>query len=172
MGYALFARRKIYYTNLVNELNQKIDNITQQKQSLLNLSANVADGSVTIDEIAADPTNLSNYVDFLEGVEAYENTDDADGGAATSISTIGDLAVDNGYSEEELQSIAELLNSACSTKYAEVYEKQLEAQENQLDLQQKRLETQLTAAQSQLESVEQAEGDAIENATPKYSGVG
>ena len=40
------------------------------------------------------------------------------------------------------------------------------------DIQQKKIETQLTAAQSQLQAVEQAEGKAIENATPKFAGVG
>ncbi len=171
MGYAMFANRKLYYTNLVFQLQSQIDNITQQKQSLLNLSANIADGQITIDELASDPTNLSNYYEFLEGVDAYENTDDEDGGCATTVSDIGSIAVDSGYDEEDLESIAELLNTACSTEYAKVYQKQLESEENQLDLQQQRLESKLTAAQNQLEAVEEAEGDAIEAATPKYNGV-
>ena len=39
-------------------------------------------------------------------------------------------------------------------------------------MQQKKIESQLSAAQSQLQAVEEAEGQAIEKATPKYNGVG
>ena len=36
----------------------------------------------------------------------------------------------------------------------------------------KRLDTMVTALQQQLEAVEQAEGQAIQRATPKFKGVG
>jgi len=36
----------------------------------------------------------------------------------------------------------------------------------------KRIETKLSAAQSQLQAIEQAEGQAIQRATPKFKGVG
>jgi len=56
-------------------------------------------------------------------------------------------------------------------KIAKSYEKKLEAKENKLETKQKTLETKLTALQSELEAVEKQEGQAIQNATPKYSGV-
>lgn len=56
-------------------------------------------------------------------------------------------------------------------KLAKSYEKKLEAKESKLDTKQKTLETKLTALQKELEQVENQEGTAIENATPKYSGV-
>ena len=172
MGYALFANRKIYYTNLVFTLQSKLDNIMQQKQSLLNFSANISDGKVTIEEIASDATNFNNYAEYLQGADAYINTPDDEGGAATSIGEIGAMAADQNNSEEYLAAIAEMLNQSVNEEYAKQYNKKLEAVENQLDMQQKKIESQLSVAQSQLQAVEEAEGQAIEKATPKYNGVG
>lgn len=172
MAYALFSRRKIYYTNLVFTLQSQLDNIMQQKNSIVSFAANIADGKVTVDEIASDPTNFNNYAEYLQGADAYINTADDEGGAATSIGEIGSMAANQNNSEEYLASIAEMLNTSVNQAYAEQYSKKLEALENQLDMQQKRIETKLTAAEKQLEAVEEAEGDAIDRATPKFNGVG
>ncbi len=172
MGYSLFANRKIYYTNLLFTLQSKLDNIMQQKNSLLTFSANISDGKITVEEIASDPTNFNNYAEYLQGADAYINTADDEGGAATSIGEIGSMAAEQNDSEEYLAAIAEMLNSAVNEEYAKQYSKKLEVLENELDMQQEKLETQISAVQSQLEAVEDAEGDAIERSTPKYSGVG
>ncbi len=172
MGYALFANRKLYYTNLVYSLQSQLDNITQQKMSLATFSANISDGIVTVEEIASDATNLNNYIDYLYGAEEYQNLADDEGGAATSISEIGSMAVEQNDSDEYLAAIAEQLNTSVNEAYAKQYSKQLEARENELDLKQGQIETKLTAAQKELEAVEDAEAKAIENATPKYSGLG
>lgn len=172
MGYALFANRKIFYTNLVYSLQTKLDNIMQQKQSLLNFSANISDGKITVEEIASDPTNFNNYSEYLQGADAYINTANDEGGAATTIGSIGSLAAEQNDSEEYLASIAELLNTSVNEKYAQQYNKKLEAMENQLDMQQQKIQSQLTVAQSQLQAAEDTEGEAIEKATPKYNGVG
>ncbi len=171
MGYALFAHRKIFYTNLVFTLQSKLDNIMQQKQSMLTFSANIADGKVTVDEMAQDATNFRNYGEFLTGAQAYIDTADEDGGAGTTISEIGSMAAEQNNSEEYLAAIAEMLNQTVNEKYAQAYNKKLEAIENQLDMEQKKIETKLTAAQKELEAVEEAEGQAIDKATPKYNGV-
>ena len=44
--------------------------------------------------------------------------------------------------------------------------------ENAIEMEVKRLDTQVSALQKQLEAVEEAEGDAIKRATPKFKGVG
>lgn len=172
MGYALFARRKIYYTNLIFTLQSQLDNITQQKNKMISFAANISDGKVTVDEIANDPTNFNNYSEFLQGADAYVNTADDEGGAATSIGEIGSMAANQNNSEEYLASIAEMLNTSVNQEYANQYAKKIEALENQLDLQQKRIETKLSAAEKQLQAVEEAEGQAIERSTPKFNGVG
>ena len=168
MGYALFANRKIYYTNLIFTLQSKLDNIMQQKNSLLTFSANIADGKLTVDEIASDATNFNNYAEYLQGADAYLNTDEVQ----DTVGEIGSIATETNESEEYLATIAELLNTSVNEEYARQYNKKLEVLENQLDMQQKKIETQLSAAQSQLQAVEEAEGQAIEKATPKYNGVG
>ncbi len=172
MGYALFANRKIYYTNLIYTLQTQLDNIMQQKSKLINFSANIADGMVTVDEIASDPTNYRNYSEFLQGAEAYTQLADSEGGSGTTIGEIGSMAASQNNSEEYLASVAELLNTSVNQEYAVQYNKKLEAFENQLDMQQKRIETKLSAAEKQLEAVEEAEGQAIDRATPKFNGVG
>ena len=169
MGYALFTCRKIYYVNMINNLNAQLDNIAQQKQALLNLSANIADGKVTVDELASDPSNLNNYLSFIEGSDAYKNSEQ---GAGDVTGTIGGFMSGKEYSEQDAAAIAQLLDESLGTEYAKAQTKKLVANENQLDMQQKRLETKLTAAQRQLEAVEQAEAQAVQNSTPKYAGLG
>ena len=44
--------------------------------------------------------------------------------------------------------------------------------ENAIEMEVKRLDTQISAIQQQLKAVEEAEGSAIERATPKFNGVG
>lgn len=172
MGYSMFANRKIYYTNLIYTLQSKLDNITQQKQSLLNFSANISDGVVTVEEIAGDATNYNNYLEYLAGAEAYVSTSDEDGGAEDSINAILGIAAEEDDSDEYLATIAELLSEEVNEEYAKQYTKKLEALENELDLQQQKIQTQIDVAQSDLEAAEEAEADAIEKATPKYNGVG
>ncbi len=171
MGYALFANRKIYYTNLIFTLQQKLDNISQQKRSLLNFSANISDGIVTVDEIASDATNFGNYSEFLAGADSYATLTDDEGGSSTTTGAITEMAINQNYSEENLQAIAEMINKSVNEAYSRQYAKKLEAAENDLDMQQKKIETQLTAAQQQLQAIEQAEGNAITSATPKYAGL-
>ena len=172
MGYSMFARRKIYYTNLMFLLNSQLDNIMQQKNSLLSFSANISDGKVTVEEIAGDPANFNNYSEFLQGADAYINTPDDEGGAATSIGEIGSIAATQNNNQEYLAAVAEMLNQSVNQEYANQYCKRLEAYENQLDMQQQRIESKLTAVEKQYESVKEAEGQAIERSTPKFNGVG
>lgn len=172
MGYALFANRKLYYTNLIFTLQSRLDNIMQEKNRVLTFSANISDGIVSVEELAQDPANFANYVEFLNGAAAYKDADEADGGMGTRVSEIGSVAYNQNPSEENLAAIAELLDTAVNELYVKQTNKQLEVYENQLDMEQKKIETKLTAAQNELKAIEQAEGQAIENATPKYTGVG
>ncbi len=171
MGYALFANRKIFYTNLVFTLQQQLDNIAQQRMSLINFSGNISDGVVTVEEMASDAANYNNYAEYLAGADAYAHTADSEGGAGTTVGDIGSMAANKNNSEEYLASIAEMLNKSVNEAYSKQYQKKLEALENELDMKQKSIETKLTAAEKQLEAIQEAEGKAIEEATPKYSGL-
>ena len=89
MAYALFTHRKLYYTNMINDLNSKLDNIMQKKQNLLNFEGSIADGMITPEELASDPVNFANYSEFLSGAEEYLNKSDDEGGCATTVGEIG-----------------------------------------------------------------------------------
>ena len=52
----------------------------------------------------------------------------------------------------------------------EIY--QVSVKENAIEMEVKRLDTMVTTLQKQLEAVEEAEGSAIDRATPKFNGVG
>ena len=49
---------------------------------------------------------------------------------------------------------------------------QVSVKENAIEMEVKRLDTMVTTLQQQLKAVEEAEGSAIERATPKFAGVG
>ena len=172
MAYGLFCSKKIYLTNLIFTLQSQLNNIMYQKQKMLEFSANIADGKVTAEELAGDPTNFNNYSDFLMGYDAFINTSDDEGGAASTIGSIGSVAMEENSNEDYLAAIAEMLNQSVSTEYAQQYSKKIEALENQYDMQQQKIETKLSAAEKDLESTKDAEAKAIDRSTPKYDGVG
>lgn len=65
-----------------------------------------------------------------------------------------------------------VLNSLGQEYYQNVESKKIAARENELDVKQKRLETKISALQADLQACEQAEAKGIQNATPKYAGLG
>lgn len=171
MGYALFASRKIYYQSMINNLNVQIDNIVQEKSRLLSFSAGIADGKITVDELAQDPSNLNRYMAFIEGSDAYKKNED---GGGKAVGVIGGFLAGNEkeYTQADVAVLSQLLDESLGSEYAKSYDKRVTAAENQLDLQQKRLETKLEAMKNQLQSVEQAEAQAIQRAVPKFAGLG
>ena len=169
MGYALFANRKLFYTHLVHQLQTELDMVTRKKMNLLTYSANLSDGRVTYDEMASDADNYYLYKDFLATCDARNTTDEAYQSVFNEILT---GAANAGCSQEDLELFKASIADSANLKYSQELTKKLEVQEEQLDLQQQKIQTELSVAQSQLEAVQQAEGQAIKNATPKYNGVG
>lgn len=167
MAYGIFTSRKISLTNQIFNLQQQLNNIMDQKQKMLNFSANIADGKITAEEMATDPTNVLNYSDFVSSYKAWLETPDSEGGCATSLGQITASTTDTSNG-----AIAEILEASVSIEYAKIYQKKLDAVENQLDMQQNKIQTKLAALEKDLEQVEQAEAKAIDRATPKYDGVG
>ncbi len=172
MGYALFANRKLFLHNMEFILQQKMDSIMRAEQSMLTFSANITDGKVTIEELADDPQNFYNYMTFLEGSDAFKEMADEDGGMGTTVSEIGNMAYETDQSEAYLAAMANLLDTSVGEIYAQQECKKVEAEQQRLEMEKKKIETQLTAVQNEMQAVEDAEGRAIEQATPKYSGVG
>lgn len=175
MGYALFANRKLMLTNTINTLQLKLDAIMQQRNELLEFSASIADGYVTAEEMASNASNMPYYENYFMGLDQYGSSDqvnEASGRVADQArNELGENS--NDMAEQAyLMNIQSLFDQEVREKYAQAEMRKIAVQENKLDMQQKKIETQLTAAQSQLQAVEQAEGKAIENATPKFAGVG
>lgn len=177
MGYALFSSRKLYYTDLIFQLQQKLDKIAQERQDLLEYSSSIADGVVTSDELANDLGNMDNYAQYNAGLQQYQlanpfmaSTTDENGNT-TSIDIATYIYGENATAEQQILA-QQYYNNSLAEKYAQNIQKQLNAIDNKLEIQQKKIETQLSAAQSQLQAVESAEGQAIQSATPKFTGVG
>ena len=82
------------------------------------------------------------------------------------------MAQDKNYDDGTMLALEQALNTKGSEKYAEQISKKLAVQEAQLEAEQKRIETQISVVQADLEAVQNAEAQAIKNATPKFAGVG
>ena len=173
MGYALFANRKIYYTAVVNSLQLQLDQISQKRMDLANYSMSIADGVVSADEVLNDLGNSDQYMQYFAGLEQFQNGNPAyvtdQNGNQVDVGTYyygtNATAEQKVYAEQQYQ-------QGLAQQYAKNISQQIDKMDNQLEMQQKRIETKLTAAQKQLEAVEQAEAQAIDRATPHYSGLG
>ena len=172
MAYGMFTSMKISLNNQIFLLQQKLNNITEQKLSMLTFCANIADGKVSIEDLASDPTNFQNYGDFVQSYNAWKQTSDAEGGCATTTGSIAGMATDYNDSEAYIAAISEMMETSVSQEYVKMYQKQLDAQEQQLDNEQDKIQTKITALQKRLEKVEEAEAKAIDKSTPKYTGLG
>lgn len=170
MGYALFAQRKVQLTgqlNLVSLQQTQRSNeqyllatqtlsLQQQMTSLQSaqslelaelyqlLAASTEDG---IDEDELDTDDLSDYAKNLVDSDASRDQINA--------------AIKQ--KEEEFEAELDGINR-------EIY--LVSVKENAIEMEVKRLDTQVSALQKQLEAVEEAEGEAINRATPKFKGVG
>lgn len=73
--------------------------------------------------------------------------------------------------DDYIKQYEEAYNEAQMANMVADLEKEIAEMENKLDKKQANLETKLTATQSELEAVQNAEGKAIQNSTPKYGGL-
>lgn len=147
MGYALFAQRKIVLDGQLNnaQLQQTQRSNEQYKLATQTLSLQQQLTSMN----AAQSLELSGLYEKLSGT-TNEN----------ERATINDE-----IKKKELEFEHEV-----DTINREIYK--VSVMENALEMEVKRLDTMVTALQKQLEAVEQAEGAAIDRATPKFKGVG
>ncbi len=189
MGYVLFASRKLALTSRLNMLQLQLTMIQEEKQNLLNYSAAVADGVITSDEWAENTGCYSSLVAFNQN--AYDQNPNNQQRAAAAIQTsqneyLANNGIDSNFAtntsltpeqiaahQASLDTItANTINSVKADYARNVEAANIAAMENQLDLQMKKIETQISATQNELQSVEQAEAQNIQSATPKYAGLG
>ena len=147
MGYALFAQRKLV-------LDGQLNNAQLQQTQRSNEQYKLATQTLSLQQ---QLTSL-NAAQSTELAAMYEQLAEApDENARASIQA--KITAKEKSFEQEIDKINR-----------DIYK--VSVIENALEMEVKRLDTMVTALQKQLEAVEQAEGQAIDRATPKFKGVG
>ena len=147
MGYALFAQRKLV-------LDGQLNNAQLQQTQRSNDQFKLATRSTGLQQqlTSLNAAQSGELADLYEKLSAETDTNKRD-------------SINSEIKKKELQFEQEVdkLNR-------EIY--QISIKENAIEMEVKRLDTQVTALQKQLEATEQAEGGAVNRATPKFGGVG
>ena len=147
MGYALFAQRNLVLDSQLNicEMQQMMKANAQMQLATQELGLNQQQTSLK----AAQALQISELYGQL--------AETTDSGLRQQINdTIKQMELQQ---QNELDAITRQIYT-------------VSVQEQALEVEVKRLDTKVTALQKQLEAVEQAEGKAIDRATPKFSGLG
>ena len=152
MGYALFANRKIVVTS---ELNYASLMQTQRSNEQYKLATQTLSLQQKLTSLQANQSlELSKLYDEM----AELDPDDDNYAAARQ-------KINDKINAKEKEHDVEIDKINRQIYVVSVKEKSVE-------LLVKRLDTQVTSLQKQLEAIEQAEGGAIDRATPKFKGVG
>ena len=147
MGYALFAQRKLV-------LDGQLNNAQLQQTQRSNEQYKLATQTLSLQQ---QLTSL-NASQSTELAAMYEDLAAAGDENARAQVQAKITAKEKSF-EQEIDKINR-----------DIYK--VSVMENALEMEVKRLDTMVTALQKQLEAVEQAEGQAIDRATPKFKGVG
>ena len=170
MGYALFAQRKIVLTGQLNsaQIQQTQRSDEQYKLATQNLSLSQQMTSLT----ASQANELAVLYGQLAAVGENATFKDANGNALEGDALQAAMAEYN----KERDEINDKINQKQQENQREldVINRKIYligVKEASVEMEVKRLDTQVTALQQQLEAVQEAEGKAIQNATPKFKGV-
>ncbi len=147
MGYALFAQRKIV-------LDGQLNNAQLQQTQRSNEQYALATQTLSLQQ----QLTSMNSAQSGELADLYAKLSEApDEDSRSSINA-------------QIKSKEEAFQQEIDDINRQIY--QVSVKENAIEMEVKRLDTQVTTLQKQLEAVEQAEGQAIDRATPKFNGVG
>ena len=147
MGYALFAQRKLV-------LDGQLNNAQLQQTQRSNEQYALATQTLSLQQQLTS-MNASQSGELAQMYEDLSSSNDS-----TQREQInGQIKAQEEAYEQEVDSINR-----------QIY--QVSVKENAIEMEVKRLDTMVTTLQKQLEAVEQAEGSAIDRATPKFGGVG
>ena len=147
MGYALFAQRKLV---LDGQLNNAQLQQTQRSNEQYKLATQTLNLQQELTSLNASQSN--------ELAKMYEDLANAPDDQARA-SVQAKITAKEKYYEQEIDKMNR-----------QIY--QVSVKENAIEMEVKRLDTQVTALQKQMEATEQAEGGAVNRATPKFGGVG
>ena len=147
MCYALFAQRKLVLTGSLNSVSLQQ---TQRSNEQYMLATNTLSLQAQLSSMqAAQATELADQYEELA------ETTDSD--KRESINAM-------------ISSMQERFKAELDDINRQIY--QVGVKEQAIELEVKRLDTQYSSIEKQLEAVEEAEGEAIDRATPKFSGIG
>ena len=147
MGYALFAQRKLVLDSQLNSAQLQQTQRTNEQFSMAN-----------------DNLGLQRQLSSLQVAQA------------TELASLYEELADETDSQRREQIQSDIRTMEANHKLQQeninnqIYE--VGIKENAIEMEVKSLDTEVTALQKQLEGVEQAEGQAINRATPKFGGVG
>jgi len=147
MAYALFAQRKLEVTGQLNCVSLQQTQRSNEQYML-----------------ATDTLSLQQQMSSMQASQSGELAE-----------LYEKLASASGTSERDsinaqIQAKEQSFNQELDSINREIYSTSVK--ENTVEMAVKRLDTEVTTLQKQLESIEQAESDAIDRATPKFKGVG
>ena len=181
MGYALFAQRKVCLTAQLNMVqlqqtqrsNEQYLLATQTLSLQQQLSSMQSSQSLELAEMYELLSSVDSKGFSKDFMEKYKSDKDAYGKEAQNIVNSNE----NTEAEELRTTINNKIKELEAVQKAELDEINrkiylVSVKENAIEMQVKSLDTQVSAIQKQLEAVEEAEGSAIDRATPKFKGVG
>ncbi|MBQ8886365.1 MAG: hypothetical protein IJY61_01515 [Candidatus Gastranaerophilales bacterium] len=147
MGYALFAQRKLV-------LDGQLNNAQLQQTQRSNEQYSLATQTLSLQQQLTS-MNSSQSGELADLYAQLANTTDS----ATRDSINAQIKQKELDYEKEIDDINR-----------QIYN--VSVKENAIEMEVKRLDTMVTALQKQMEATEQAEGSAVDRATPKFGGVG
>ena len=147
MGYALFAQRKLVLDSQLNSAQLQQTQRSNEQYSMANDKMGLQRQLSSLQ--VAQATELASLYQELAGATDDQQRQQIEG-------DIADMEADHKLQQENINN--------------QIYE--VGIKENAIEMEVKSLDTEVTALQKQLEGVEQAEGQAINRATPKFGGVG
>lgn len=147
MGYALFAQRKLV-------LDGQLNNAQLQQTQRSNEQYALATQTLSLQQqLTSMNASQSGELSTLYGDLANADTE----------AKRNEINAQIKQKELEFEQEVDDINR-------QIY--QVSVKENAIEMEVKRLDTMVSTLQKQLEAVEDAEGDAINRATPKFKGVG
>ena len=147
MGYALFAQRKLVLSNQISATELQQTQRSNEQYFLATQSSGLQQQlSSLLSSQALELEPL--YEDLANAPDEKER--------ARVQAQIAEMQNNHKIEEEKIN--------------REIY--QIGIKESAIEMEVKRLDTQITTLTKQLEAVEEAEGAAIDRATPKFKGVG
>ena len=147
MGYALFAQRKLVLDGQLNNAQLQQTQRSNEQYKLATQTLNLQQELTSL--------NSSQSTELAKMYEDLANATDDNARASVQAK----ITAKEKYYEQEIDKMNR-----------QIY--QVSVKENAIEMEVKRLDTQVTALQKQMEATEQAEGGAVNRATPKFGGVG